>query len=300
MSLFTNPIRPAPIASDAAVRRYIEAIRHQVEPDPLYRRRLRGQVVNRFVAQKRGIDLTGSRRPSRMGALGRACLYASFALAASVTGVMAASDAAIPGDVLYPVKLGIEEMRLDVLPDEYHDELAVYALLERIGELSQLVEAGDVARASTLAGPIQDAYEQAVAETHDAGGLARRLDRQIAWLAQVVSALPSQARASIAHAMNGAPDLVLDAWTADGSEPGAEPASSSGGSGQGPGSGRGQGSDQGRGAGAPGDDPSPEATPKPERTPKLDRTPKPDPTPGEDASSTPKPTPKGEANGHTP
>ena len=184
-----------------------------------------------------------------MGALGRACLYASFALAVSVTGVMAASDAAIPGDVLYPLKRGIEEMRLDVLPDEFHDELAVYALSERIDELSQLVEAGDVARASTLAGSIHDAYEQAVAESDDADGLARRLDRQVARLAQVVSGLPSQARASIAHAMAGAPGLMLDAWTSDGSEPGAEPASSSGGSGQGPGSGRGQGSDQGRGAG---------------------------------------------------
>ena len=118
MSLFTNPIRPAPLASDAAVRRYVEAIRQQIEPDPLYRRRLRGQVVNRFVARKRGIDLTGPRRPSRMGALGRACLYASFALAVTVTGVMAASDAAIPGDVLYPLKRSIEEMRFDVLPDE--------------------------------------------------------------------------------------------------------------------------------------------------------------------------------------
>ena len=116
MSLFTNPIRPAPIASDAAVRRYIEAIRRQIEPDPLYRRRLRGEVVNRFVAQKRGITLTGPRQPSRMGTLGRACLYASFALAVSVTGVMAASDAAIPGDVLYPLKLRLEKVRLDGAP----------------------------------------------------------------------------------------------------------------------------------------------------------------------------------------
>jgi len=224
MSLFTNPIRPAPFASDAAVRRYVEAIRQQIEPDPLFRRRLRGQVVNRIVAQKRGVDLTGSRRPLRMGALGRACLYASFALAVSVTGVMAASDAAIPGDILYPLKRGIEQMRLDVLPDEFHDELVIYALSERIDELSRLVEAGDVARASTLAGSIHDAYAQAVAEGGDADGLARRLDRQVARLAQVVSVLPSEARASIAHAMAGAPGLMVDAWTSDGSEPVAEPA----------------------------------------------------------------------------
>ena len=300
MSLFTNPIRPAPIASDAAVRRYVEAIRQQIEPDPLFRRRLRGQVVNRIVAQRRGIDLTGSRRPLRMGALGRACLYASFALAVSVTGVMAGSDAAIPGDVLYPLKRGIEQMRLDVLPDEFHDELVIYALSERIDELSQLVEAGDVARASTLAGSIHDAYAQAVAEGGDADGLARRLDRQVARLAQVVSVLPSEARASIAHAMAGAPGLMVDAWTSDGSEPVAEPASSSGAPGQGPGSGRGQGSNQGSGAGAQGDDPSPEASPTPDATPKPDRTPKPEPTPSDDASSTPKPSPKGEAKGQAP
>ena len=171
MSLFTNPIRPAPIASDAAVRRYIDAIRRQIEPDPLYRRRLRGEVVNRFVAQKQGVALAGVRGHSRMGALGRACLYASFALGVSVTGVMAASDAAIPGDVLYPLKRGIETMRLDVLPEQYRDELAAYALSERIGELGQLVEAGEMARASAFADSVHDAYEQAMAESDDAGGL---------------------------------------------------------------------------------------------------------------------------------
>ena len=184
MSLFRIRSVRAPIASDAAIRRYLEAIRRQIEPDPLYRRRLGARSSIDSSPRKRGIDPTGPRRPSRMGALGRACLYASFALAASVTGVMAASDAAIPGDVLYPLKRSIEEMRLDVLPDEFHDELAVYALSERIDELSQLVEAGDVARASTLASSIHDAYEQAVAETDDAGGLPRRLDRQVARLAR--------------------------------------------------------------------------------------------------------------------
>ena len=279
MSLFTNPIRPAPIASDAAVRRYIEAIRRQIEPDPLYRRRLRGQVVNRFVAQKRGIDLTGPRRPSRMGALGRACLYASFALAVSVTGVMAASDAAIPGDVLYPLKLRIEEMRLDVLPDEYDDELAAYALSERIGELSQLVEAGDVARASALAGSIHDAYEQALAESDDAGQLAQTA-RPAGCLARAGRERPSVARACLDRACDGRsagpdagrlgigqlrtrsrPASVVRRVRPTRPDSGARAA------------------DRTRGAG-----PARRATirrrsatPKPEPTPKPDRTPKPDP-----------------------
>ena len=226
MSLFTNPIRPAPIASDAAIRRYIDAIRRQIEPDPLYRRRLRGEVVNRFVAQKQGVALTAVRGHSRMGALGRACLYASFALGVSVTGVMAASDAAIPGDLLYPLKRGIETVRLDVLPEQYRDELAAYALSERIGELGQLVEAGEMARASAFADSVHDAYDQAVAESDDPGALARRIDRQVARLEDVMSGLPAQARADIESAMVGAPGLSLDAWEPGGSESGAGPASS--------------------------------------------------------------------------
>ena len=259
--------------------------------------------MNRFVAQKRGVDLTTARRPSQMGRLGRACLYASFAVAVSATGVMAASDAAVPGDVLYPLKRGIETMRLEVLPEQYRDELAAYALTERVGELGQLVEAGEVARASALAESIHDAYELAVAESDDPAQLARRIDRQVAWLEQVVSGLPERARAAIDHAMASAPGLMLDAWESSSSGAAAGPGSSAG---QGPGSNQGNGRGGGSGAGAPDDGsssdaaPTPEATPKPERTPKPDRTPKPEPTPSDDSSSTPAPSPKANGNPHSP
>jgi len=300
LSLFTNPIRPAPIASDAAVRRYIDAIRRQIEPDPLYRRRLRGEVVNRFVAQKQGVALTAVRGHSRMGALGRACLYASFALGVSVTGVMAASDAAIPGDLLYPLKRGIETVRLDVLPEQYRDELAAYALSERIGELSQLVEAGEMARASAFADSVHDAYDRAVAESDDPEALAQRIDRQVARLEDVISSMPAQARADIESAMVGAPGLTLDAWQPGGTGSGAGPASSGGqGSGFGPGRSTGQGPTGASGAGGPpDDDPSPEATPEPERTPKPDRTPRPAATPRPEPTSSDAPTPSPKVKGN--
>jgi len=306
MSLFTNPIRPAPIASDAAVRRYIDAIRRQIEPDPLFRRRLRGEVVNRFVAQKQGVALAGVRRHSRMGALGRACLYASFALGVSVTGVMAASDAAIPGDLLYGLKRGIETMRLDVLPEQYRDELATYALSERIGELSQLVEAGEVARASAFADAVHDAYDLAVAESEDPGALAQGIERQVARLQDVMSGLSALARAEIESAMVGAPGLTLDAWAPGGSESGAGRASSSG-QGTGSGDGRATGPGSASASGGPAEvDPSPDATPEPERTPKPtptpkpDRTPRPEPTPSDDASGVPTPSPKVKDNSQSP
>ena len=120
----------ASLTPDELVRRYVERVRADLEPDPLFRRRLRGIVSNQFVAAREGSAIPAS-RPSRMGRLGRACLYVSFALGISVGGVMAASRAAIPGDLLYPVKLQIEALRMEALPAEYRDDLAILSVAIR-------------------------------------------------------------------------------------------------------------------------------------------------------------------------
>ena len=223
MSIFTNPIRPAPIASDAAVRRYIDAIRRQIEPDPLYRRRLRGEVVNRFVAQKQGVAPDRVRATLADGCARTSLPYASFALGVSVTGVMAASDAAIPGD-LHPLKRRHRDDQARVLPEQYRDELATCALSERIGEVGQLVEAGEIARASAFADPLHDAYDQAMAESDDPGPPGTRIDRQVARLEDVMSGLPAaDSSRQSSSPMVGAPGQSLDAWAAGGTGPGAEP-----------------------------------------------------------------------------
>ena len=54
MSLFRDSLRPPPIASEDALRRYHEIVRAEIEPDPLFRRRLRGLVTNQFVAIREG------------------------------------------------------------------------------------------------------------------------------------------------------------------------------------------------------------------------------------------------------
>ena len=64
MSLFRASMRPPPIASDAALRRYLEIVRAEIEPDPLFRRRLRGLVTNQFVAIREG-TAPAARLPSR-------------------------------------------------------------------------------------------------------------------------------------------------------------------------------------------------------------------------------------------
>ena len=89
MSLFRDSMRPPPITSDAALRRYLEIIRAEIEPDPLFRRRLRGLVVNEFVAAREGVALPARHGVRAMGRLGRACLYASVALAMTAGATMA-------------------------------------------------------------------------------------------------------------------------------------------------------------------------------------------------------------------
>ena len=293
MSIFTRPIRPEPIASDEAVRRYIEAVRREIEPDPLFRVRLRGTVLNRFVAEREGSALPTAYRPTRMGRLGRACLYASLVTALSVGGVMAASETAVPGELLYPLKRSIEGMRLEVAPAHLRDELAVYALAERIDELGQLVDDGAWALAADLAGDVRETYEELVAST-SGEVVDAKFAAQLARLDEALDRAPVRARAAIERAMGGAPGLQLHAAGEPGrSQGGADSESRGGGSGQG-------GGGPANGTEPPEDDPPEQAgrTPRPERSPDADRSPQPDRTPKPRPAPKPKPTPEPSMSPH--
>jgi hypothetical protein len=206
MSLFRDSLRPPPLASDEAVRRYLVAIRAQLEPDPLFKRRLRGVVVNHFVAAREELG-----RPARsgaaMGRIGRACLYASVALVLSVGGALGASRAAIPGELLYSMKLQVEQLRVAILPAHLHDDLAVARLSERINELGRLTESGDWGHAAGLTGAITDGYDElaalGVTDLAGDGMLGQRLEV----LDGLLDRLPLQAEAAIERAMEHAPGL---------------------------------------------------------------------------------------------
>ncbi len=146
MSLFNRTLRPPPTASDEAIARYLAALRSEVRPDPLFQRRLRSDVVNRFVAAREGIGSSGRTGigRGRMGQLGRACLYASCTFALSAASVLAASQEALPGEFLYPLKQRIEQVRIDVVPNHLHAELAGYALGERIEEMGSPMPASGI------------------------------------------------------------------------------------------------------------------------------------------------------------
>lgn len=137
---FTRPPRPGP-RDDVTAGRLQHTI-HRLEPDPLFRRRLRTSVVNYYVATREG-HLRRSRATRRqMGTLGRSVLYASVVLALGVSAVGAASQGSLPGDPLYGIKLRLEEIRMQIAPASAHNALAELALSERTRELERLVAAG--------------------------------------------------------------------------------------------------------------------------------------------------------------
>ena len=259
MSLFRSSVRPSAVLSDEAVDRYLAAVRAHIDPDAAFRRRLRGVVLNQFVATREGSH--AGLVPRAMGRLGRSVLYASFALGVGVTGVMAASEVAVPGDVLYPLKRAIEGLRVDVLPEQFADELVVYELNERFSELAVLVERDDEARIESLAAEVASEYASVIAKAAVDGA---PLDRPSEIVTSLLARLPEGARVAIDRALT-APGAMADPSDArDGTTPGAEgPAaisepgaggSADGGQDGGTGTGAEQGKDQGSGQGT---DPGP-------------------------------------------
>ena len=269
MSLFRGTIRPPAILSDEAVERYLAAIRAELAPDPLFRRRLRGEVMNRYVAAREGMVATP--RSRSMGKLGRAVLYASFTLALSGTSVLAASQQALPGDLLYPLKRQVETLRMEVLPAHLHHDLAAYELAERIDELARLTQLGDVPRAAALAAVVAEDYEAFLAEADAAGDVSD--DRYLTVLTALLDRLPEPAQEAIQAVIDRAPSHGGPSPT------GGQPSVPSKGNAS-TGSGAGAPLEPGN-ANGPADGGSAEATPKPTKSPKPEPEPPepPEPTP---------------------
>jgi hypothetical protein len=270
MSLFNRALRPSPTLSDQAIEGYLAALPGELEPDPLFRRRLRSEAVNQFVAVREGIaspdgSVVGRRQ---LGKVGRACLYASFTLGVSAASVMAASQEALPGDLLYPLKRHIEELRWDVVPAQLHEELAAYALGERVEEMARLADAGHLDLAIAMAPAIDRERDRLVTlgQAHD-DARTDRIERHLLVLQGLLEKLPATARAAIEGVTEGTPTI------GQGTESAPTPAN---GGGVIPAAG-----------GSAGGETEPRATSTPDPTPRPEQTPKPDPTQGPDA--TPKP-----------
>ena len=278
MSLFNRAIGPPPTVSDEAFERYLAGIPRHIKPDPLFRRRLRSDAINRFVAAREGLDspVRAGMAGRRMGRVGRACLYASFTLGVSAASVLAASQEALPGDALYGLKQRVEQLRMDIVPDHFRAEIAAYALGERIEEMTRLADGGRMELAIAMGPSIEREFRHVVAlgKADDPASEAR-IARHLLVLEGLLEKLPDNARAAVQDVING---------TSGGGQ-GSEGVPNSG---NGNPSGVNAGGRGGNGIDAgPGPALEPDPTPGPDRTPRQEPTAKPEPT--ERPERTPKP-----------
>jgi hypothetical protein len=176
---------PEVIPLDDAVLRRLERAYRRVDPDPLFRRRLRGDVLNRARRQ--------------MGAMGRSVLYASLVLAIGVSAAGAAAQDSLPGDVMYAVKLQLEELRMRIAPPSVHDDLAAIVLAERVDELERLAGAGSWRLVPAAAARVVAAEEALVALEPRAAGSAAADAAEL--LRAILADAPSQARAGLETAI---------------------------------------------------------------------------------------------------
>ena len=192
------------IGLDDPVVQLLERAASAVRPDPLYRRRLRADTVNRHVALREGL-IAVPRVRGEMGRLGRAVLYASLATALSVSAVGAVAQDAVPGDLLYPMKLQLEDMRLRIASPSLRHDWLVQALDERLEEVEQLARRGEWQRAAGAA----EAAEAAEGRlSRDSAALGRRdadeMQRHVIVLADLLADAPASARNGLERALDAA------------------------------------------------------------------------------------------------
>ena len=248
MALLTHLRRDQPpgLPDETTVTWLREAVL-ELDPDPLFRRRLRGTLLNSYVEVREGMRRPAP-APGGMGRIGRAVLYASLTMAVGATAAGAASRDALPGDPLYRVKMAIEHIRTDLAPASVQRQLAAASLDTRIDELAQLAVRGNwalaAASAQQVAAELRHLDTMGGAPSAEETGIEHRL----AVLAAVLEKAPTAAGEGLERAI-AAPEEA----------PGQQPR-------------------VGAGAGAPAaGTPASAPSPRPERTAKPERTPHPTP-----------------------
>jgi hypothetical protein len=197
------------LPTDPVIAARVERHLRRIQPDPMFRRRLRGQVLNRYVANREGlIRAAPSASPRRqMGALGRGVLLASMLTAVGATAVGAAAQESLPGDALYSVKLQLEELRMRVAPPGLRDDLAAVALDERLEEVERLAAAGRWELVDEAAASATRAEEQLATLMNGSAPGAHDVNRDEAIqnhaerLEQLIATAPDSAKDSLRHAV---------------------------------------------------------------------------------------------------
>jgi hypothetical protein len=198
------------LPEDDRVVRLLRRAAMDLEPDPLFRRRVRGEVLNRHVATREG--LVAAPRERAVGRLGRAVLLASLTLAVSVSAAGAAAQSALPGELLYPMKLQIESIRLQLASGMARADLLSMALSARLDELERLATAGEWQLVATASDAVETAEREVRAtgrgiDTTQQARLAGRIER----LEALLAAAPAGERRGIERALQVATERATGA-----------------------------------------------------------------------------------------
>ena len=190
----------ASFADEAMAQQLARSLR-LLEPDALFRRRLRGAILNRYVATREGL-VQEPRQRREMSRLGRGALYASLAVVLSVTATGAAAAASLPGDLLYPVKLQLEDVRLQIASPSMRADLLAMALDERLDELEQLAANGDWAEVAVAARGVAAAEERlAVVAGDPQQVVVDAISQHTAVLEALITTAPTSARQGLEQAI---------------------------------------------------------------------------------------------------
>lgn len=240
MALLAHLRREPPVHPDDEIVVRLRAAVAELDPDPLFRRRLRGRLLNGYVEVREGM------RPApasgQMSRIGRAALYASVAMAVGATAVGAISQGALPGDPLYGAKVAIEHLRWELAPASVKVHLLEASIDERLDELEQLAAHGNWELAAASAQGVVAGFDQLAATAAGASSAGEaRIEHRLSVLTAAFDKAPPPAREGLQRAMaapgeaHQQPSLGSDALQTP--------------------------------AAAPLPSPHPERTPKPDRTP---------------------------------
>jgi hypothetical protein len=204
---------------DPIIAGRIERHMKRIKPDPLFKRRLRGQVVNQYVATREGMVAAAQpiRLPRRgLSLLGRGMLYASLVTAVSATAVGAAAQQSLPGDLLYGVKLELESIRMELAPASMRDDLAAMALDERLEEVENLAAAGRWAQLDAAVAAVERARAMLAALRGSADGSAvadAALDEHVDRLADLLTVAPDGQKRGLLRALAASGGTASDVDT---------------------------------------------------------------------------------------
>lgn len=168
---FDDALSGGPATDDIAVLvRTAERLRDSADAElrPAFRAELRERLLLEAstVLAPPGVDHGPASAPARPRPLRRrlAAVVAVLVAAVGTVGVVASSASAVPGDMLYPVKRGVESVELTLHRDDTsRGEFRLSLATERLEEASALARRDSASSHTSLVKALDDFTEQAVA-----------------------------------------------------------------------------------------------------------------------------------------